>query len=559
MSKIFILVASLMCISTLVACSGRASTDSDPTSICPFQPFDDACTDTRFDVNKIEHCNSTGLSASSGLSRAPHADFDRCTELAEATPCLQNPFQEICEETPIFEDDIDNLRFGRISLCGFGGGSGAPCTFVNSCGDNGNPFDAECLKFDDFRGNRTTRIRLCTERQGNVVSGCTNLVGTQTIAQCIGTNPFHADCTHEAFDAARVARVAECSEASPNAALLCGNAIGGGIGSVDGTQTIANCITEPFHADCQNLAFNTSRAERMIACGGADDPSGVDCDVARTGATSANWLRSFDGTPENPRLDTEPNEDNPRNQFLQGTEFVLVILDDDGEPVNPTTGREGGLDIGDALRVSNETPEVYSLNLRDALYGDIPEEGRRIKPYLLTDAEGEQTGDASDGVAFFYGSIAGEPNGYAGILAGTNLGEVPDESTPSATWNGQFRVIGNYFADKDFKLDINFRDESVEAFVQVRDEDDPLHFLIKGDFDRNGVISGTVELGDYTGNDRTATPLDNDDRGSGQLTGLIGVEGAVGVFIKNPTDKADNFNFAGGFVAAPTPDPEPTP
>ena len=546
MSKIFILVASLMCISTLAACSGRADNSSDPTSICGVQlrPFDAACTDTRFDINKINHCNQFGLSS-------VHADFENCTELAEATPCLQNPFQDICETEPVFEDDntLRNLRSFRWQLCSIGGISGAPCTFVNFCGDNGNPFDAECLKFRDFDSNRTTRIELCTERQGNVVSGCTALVGSQTIAQCIGTNPFHADCTHDAFDAARVARVAACSEVSPNADLLCGNAIGVGIGSVDGTQTIAICITEPFHADCQNPAFNTSRVNRLNACGRADDPSDINCTPARTRATTAAWLRSFVGDD---RLDTQPDTTTPRNQFLQGTQVIPVPLDDDGEPENPT-GREGGLDIGDALRVSSETPEVYSLNLRDARYGEIPENSS-FKPLLLADEEGEPTGDASDGVAFFFASAARNANGYAGILAGTDLGAVPPPTTENATWNGQIRALG-YFTEKDFELEIDFSDRSVEAFVQVKnDEDDPLHFLIEGNFDgTTGVINGTVELGDYTGNLRTATPLDNPARGSGMLTGLIGIEGAVGVFLKNPNDTGKSFNFAGGFVAAPTP------
>ncbi|MCA8834195.1 MAG: hypothetical protein K8953_03830, partial [Proteobacteria bacterium] len=432
------------------------------------------CTDARFDANKIEHCNSTGLAAISPQTRQPPATLAQCTALAEEIPCLANPFQEICETTPIFEDDIRGFRFGRFSLCSFGGGSGAPCAVVNSCGDNGNPFGAECLKFDDFNGNRTRRIALCTEGQGNVVSGCTALVGTQTIAQCIGTNPFHADCTHEAFNAARVARVAECSEASPDADLLCGSAIGVDIGSVDGTQTIANCITEPFHADCQNLAFNTSRVNRLIACGAADDPSGVDCDVARTGATSANWLRSFVGDD---RLDTEPDEATPRNQFLQGTEVVPVILDDDGEPENPT-GREGGLDVGAVRTTINERPTVVSLNLRDARYGEIPEEGLRIKPYLITDEEGDPSGDASDGVAFFLGSAEEDANAYAGILAGTSLGMPPTETTGTAEWNGEFRVIGTYFVNKDFTLNITFSNRNVRAFVQVNEEDDPLHFSL---------------------------------------------------------------------------------
>ena len=551
MSKIFILVASLMCISTLAACSGRATTQSDPTSVCvsTLLPFDDACTDARFDANKIEHCNSTGLSSRSPQTGAPHANLERCTELAAANTCLADPFQEVCETTPIFEDNIDGFRFGRFSLCSFGGGSGAPCAVINSCGDNGNPFGDECLKHDLFDDNRRDRIDLCTEGQGNVVSGCTALVGTQTIAQCIGTNPFHADCTLDDFNAARVARVAACSETSPDANLLCGSAIGADIGSVDGTQTIANCITEPFHADCQNLAFNTSRVNRLIACGAADDPSDVDCTLAHTRATSANWLRSFVGAD---RLDTEPDTTNPRNQFLQGTQVVPIMRDDDGEEI--LDGDERGLNVGAVRTISGERPVAVFLNLREALYGEIEENGRTRQLLLLTDAEGEPTGDVSDGVAFFLGSAEDDANAYAGILAGTDLGAPPTDMVGTAEWNGQFRVIGTYIFNKDFELEIDFDTTTVTAFVQVRnEEDDPLHFLINGTFNSNGVISGTVELGDYTGNARDATLPNNENRGSGMLTGLIGQEGAVGVFLKNPNDPGKSFNFAGGFVAAPTP------
>ncbi len=550
MSKFFILVASLMCISTLAACSGRATTQSDPTSICGVQlrPFDAACTEARFDVNKINHCNLVGFSSA-------HADFENCTALAEATPCLQNPFQEVCETVPGF-DRIAFIRTQRWQNCtslfpGFPPQiTGIPCNFVVECGDNGNPFDDECLKFDDFNQNRTTRIDLCTERQGNVVSGCLALVGTQTIAQCIGTNPFHADCTHEAFNAARVARVAECSEASPDADLLCGSAIGADIGTDGGTETIANCITEPFHADCQNPAFNTSRVNRLIACGAADDPSGIECDAARERATTAAWLRSF-GTD---RLDTEPDTNNPRNQFLQGTQVVTVPSDEDD-----VQGDEGGLDVGEVRTISDVRPRVFSLNLATARYGEIPENGG-LPPLLLADEEGESTGDISDGVAFFLGSAERDANAYAGILAGTDLGAPPKEKTGTAEWNGQFRVIGTYPVNKDFKLEIDFATRRVVAFVQVNEEEDPLHFSIDGGFGPTGVISGTVELGDYTDNvNAPANLLTNENRGTGQLTGLIGEEGAVGVFLKNPNDPGPSFNFAGGFVAAPTPDPEPTP
>ncbi len=554
MSKIFILVASLMCIFTLAACSGRVDTASDPTSICAsvLLPFDDACTEARFDVNRIQYCFT-----------ATNTGNEDCQTLAQTVPCINNPFETACETAPGF-DRIDSIREQRWLNCtslfpGFPPQTtGIPCGFVAECGDNGNPFAAACLEFDVFDRNRTTRIALCTPDPGeepSVIGGCTNMIGTQTITRCITANPFHADCTHDAFDAARVARVAACSD-EPATTMNCDSELGADIGTDDGTpddgmQTIANCITNPFHVDCQNLAFNTARAERLIACGDAD-PSNVDCTLAHMRATSANWLRSFDGSNNNPRLDTEPDTDTPRNQFLQGTEVVPIMRDDDGDEI--LDGDERGLNVGAVRTISGERPVAVFLNLREALYGEIEEDGRTRQLLLLTDAEGEPTGDASDGVAFFLGSAEEDANAYAGILAGTDLGAPPTDMVGTAEWNGQFRVIGTYIFNKDFELEIDFDTTTVTAFVQVRnEEDDPLHFLINGTFNSNGVISGTVELGDYTGNARDATLPNNENRGSGMLTGLIGIEGAVGVFLKDNDDTGKSFNFAGGFVAAPTP------
>ncbi len=510
----------------------------DLTAICAvgLLPFDDVCSDARFNVNKFQHCNQSGLSTRDFQTGQPHADLDRCEALAEANPCLANPFETGCETTPIFKDSIDTLRLQRIQLCRFGGGIDTACNFVNSCGDNGNPFGAECLKFDAFNSNRATRVALCTEGQGNVIAGCTgsNLVGTQTITECI-TNPFHTDCTDDAFD---VVRVTACSVPTTAAGLACTTPI-----SADNdAPTFASCISNPFATDCQVSLFDTARVNRLIACGGASDPSDVSCTVARTGATTANWLRSFDGSSNNPPLDTEPDTDTPRNQFLQGTQVVPVTLDQFGSPA--PNGTEGGLDTGETqVRVDPESKNgsptvVYSLNLATAQYGE-----RENRTLLMQD------GDARDGVAFFLGDIAGATYAYAGILAGTNLGAVPVSTTPSATWNGQFSAIGHYFINKDFELEIDFSTRSVDAFVQVSD-DATSHFLLNGNFDATtGVIDGTVELGDFAGNDRTATLPNNEDRGSGMLTGLIGEDGAVGVFIKNNDDTGQSSNFAGGFVA----------
>ncbi|MCA8833673.1 MAG: hypothetical protein K8953_01195, partial [Proteobacteria bacterium] len=72
------------------------------------------------------------------------------------------------------------------------------------------------------------------------------------------------------------------------------------------------------------------------------------------------------------------------------------------------------------------------------------------------------------------------------------------------------------------------------------------HFLLKGTYDANGVITGTVLAGLFDNNERSNPSATI----NGTLTGLIGQAGAVGAFISNAD--ADNYNYAGGFVAAPS-------
>ena len=545
-----------MCISTLVACSGRASVESDPTSICgsTLRPFDDACTEARFDANKIQYCVTPA-----------NTENENCQGLAETVPCINTPFAAECETDEVFKDYYVFARGQLFFNCSssFARPPGRVCAVYDSCtNDFDNPFAPICA-YSGFNDARVARIELCTARGINVVSGCAVPVGeagNQSITQCITANPFHADCTHDVFDAARLAQVTACSSGTipTDFEFDCSDVIGADFGSVDGTQTIANCITNPFHADCQNLAFNMERAERMIACGGASVPSGVRCTEAQTGATAANWLRSFptplDTEPDaTPRSDTNPDtEPGPRNQFLQG-HYLLADSQRVREPTttanpNPQFPDQRALDIGEARRENGNEPDVQFLNLAIAQYGEGED-----RDFLITNDEGESSGDASDGVAFFFASADEDPNGYAGILAGTNLGTVPDESTPSATWNGQITALG-HFPARDFKLDIDFSARSVAAFVRATLNDNSTeHFSINGTFDgTTGVISGTVELGNYTDNvNLPANLVENVNRGTGRLTGLIGIEGAVGVFLKNNDDPGKSFNFAGGFVAAP--------
>ena len=231
-------------------------------------------------------------------------------------------------------------------------------------------------------------------------------------------------------------------------------------------------------------------------------------------ANAAAWLRSFKGDDALPT--TPATTDTPRHGFLQG---------------GATT-----LDFG-SLRSSNgSTPIVRTLNLKDATYGGV--------------ALG---GDKEDGIAYFEARIGGADVGFAGILSGTNLGApLPAyvaDTEPVAVWNGKFGVRGsNSIVNQDFELNVNLQTRKIDAFVQFSLT---THYKLDGDFNDEGVIvNGTVVLGNFTDNDKDMVILPDDNHKLGILTGLIGQEGAVGVFIADD-DAAGTRNYSGGFVARP--------
>ena len=158
-------------------------------------------------------------------------------------------------------------------------------------------------------------------------------------------------------------------------------------------------------------------------------------------------------------------------------------------------------------------------------------------------------GQAADGVSFFYDSWGAA--GYAGIRSSTNLGAPLTQDSGTANWNGHIRSVGTYI-NREFVLEIDFADgNKIEAFVQTAGED---HFHLTGSFDASGVITGKVNYGRFTAG--TRTPTDN-RADNGFLTGLIGMEGAVGAFVsgtgtKDAIVRLGSGNYSGGFVAHPT-------
>ncbi len=222
----------------------------------------------------------------------------------------------------------------------------------------------------------------------------------------------------------------------------------------------------------------------------------------------ADWVNSFGITPPPDSPDTV----NPQDQFLRGT--------------------ADGINVGGGVIVHS------TFNLNRATFDGVP-----------------LGGDAADGVAYFKDSVSlfghAPRYEYAAIFSGTDLGAPLTETEGTAKWYGHIEspyiTYGTSpYANGDFTLDITFNAESadgsvgtVRALIDLGEKT-----LLEGKFDRNGVISGTVEVGHTLSDDGQTV---SDTFYTSVLTGLIGEEGAVGVFVS----RSSNDINLGGFVAVP--------
>ncbi len=219
---------------------------------------------------------------------------------------------------------------------------------------------------------------------------------------------------------------------------------------------------------------------------------------------------------ENPDAPTTPDTVNRRNQFLRGT----------GTGVRRGTG----------LVVNSW--ERDNLNLSTASFNGV--------------ALG---GDATDGVAFFMGDVnrIGREYAYSGLFSGTDLGGPITTRSGKASWVGRIENVG-YGADKDFVLEVDYATRSLDAFVHYYSG---AHYRLDATYDSTGHITGEFELSFYRNNDRTDK---SSNYRTGNVTGLIGQEGAVGAFISDETSEGAHrthtsnptqVTYAGGFVARP--------
>ena len=456
--------------------------------------------------------------------------------------CLEDPFSVACDTEATFMDSKVSVRTKRFGFCAMIVNTGnarcrgyatcntstafAPLTCgadfnpvrVTFCGVTDNAFDAGCVgNFADT----TAQLAFCKVTVQAFDARCVgNLADTSAqMAFCaVPARAFDAGCVGNLIDA--MAQTEYCKV--PARAFDAGC-----VGNLaDAAAQLEFCklpTSDPFGTNCGGTAFRAAREEFCIA-----KPTTLACDTDLHGedleydanlcgngacVETADWLDSFTADGGTAPPTTPAATDPPRHGFLQGG--VATV------------------DFGTLTDAFSDDPTVITLNLRDATYNSLP-----------------LGGDVEDGMAFFETFIANKSGGYAGIFSGTNLGlpltAYVAGTEPIVVWYGKFGVEGSAdILDRDFTLNVNFQTRKIDAFVQFGGTS---HYKLDGDFNDKGVIvNGTVIYGAFTNsNPDTIAEITK----AGILTGLIGSEGAVGIFHADLTTSGSD-TYVGGFVAAP--------
>ncbi len=210
-------------------------------------------------------------------------------------------------------------------------------------------------------------------------------------------------------------------------------------------------------------------------------------------------------------------------------------------------------DTGGFLKASLPNGQLDLPNLRDIPSGF----------YLNSNTIGRRDGDTNDGYQYF-GIINDEGETefnryYAGILATTNLGAplvtpAKDAPTKTAIWHGHTSFgISSSAQNISTKFYLNFNDGIIGFANEAENGTERLTIIPKNDYS-SGVyltLNGKFGPGDSSlslgqlGGDMQANTVN----GGAPLpvTGLIGQDGVVGVFVYQSTDSGS----AGGFTASP--------
>ena len=168
--------------------------------------------------------------------------------------------------------------------------------------------------------------------------------------------------------------------------------------------------------------------------------------------------------------------------------------------------------------------------------------------------------DLTGGVSFAEAMVGGDTQYYAGLLSGTNVGAPMVDNTLSGTWTGALSIAltspregaPSGIFTKAFALAVDFDARTINSETLIATQTagngniTDYSVIIDAGFDMQGRIFGGA---DYQFNVSAGPDMDDTGKSTGLVSGLIGINGAVGVFASSATTDAGG--FVGGFVAEP--------
>ena len=551
-------------------------TGNNVTIICEVDPFNAICfTDDTYLSDRAEDCIMAG-----------NAGESKCNNLFTASAsntCLTNPFADACASNADFMTYANMARTNRLTFCNdsdnVANGLCTGANLMNVC--VADPFNAICFTDATYLPARITN---CITGGNAGDMKCDTIVSDSTmnteLTDCL-ENPFATACesvsAFTTFALARTNRVSFCEIGGNESNALC-----------MGASLMGVCGVDPFNAICfAEPTYLTARFNNCITGGNAGD---MKCDTIVSDSTMNAEITACLTNPFSDTCASNPDFDDYAD--MARANRVAFCESGSGELCTPLTTCQGNpfhescgayfdtAKLEDCAKRTNvgkvacttsilsnpnaatwaqsfATPLATEASSNDSvgiefnngvfLQGTADGINSGSRPHItLNFNDAFADGNTTDGLAYFNGGTVQ----YAGILSGTNLGAPVTETTGTAEWSGFLQGAFLFATPTAFPLTVGFTGTggTLDAFIPIASAT-TVAFTIDGDFDAKGVITGTVLRRIYTDNTDSST-FDDDNRNNsaGQLSGLIGQEGAVGVFVNSPEAGAV---FSGGFVAAP--------
>ncbi len=569
-----------------VAISGtNAATCSAEVIACANNPFGSLCGEVAYNDQKravLDMCNSAATIADGGNIR--------CTTARDDQLCIRDPANCTTGGTVFSEATLDhatylaNLITDRLTYCNTNDNIN---TKKNICRSD-LPLFAYCTRnpWSDgcdtrlggagaaktFRDNRLTycRLRSAAElRDSNL-----NVVNSFTAGTLSNTDNFNLCFAASSIDA---------DEHDQHAVgAICA-------GTDNTTVTSKSNSADPFTAVCMAFSrYHDDRRRRITQCAGEAGTSNgsvftpaseaaFNCtgytlarinncnNAANAGARNAFGYCPAVQTYATWNADTTVAKtafgsvNATENRFLSGLGGAATLpstLTQTAYTLNPT---------------ANELPSVrfFSAQTAQVLYTCNDDTTPTVSPCT---GDGDTIDIASGGTATV-GAVkdqAGPLRFYAGIINSTTLdvgAPLFNRATTNAIWEGEIHWVGSHtatnstLAKRAFKMKVDYSALTIEGAVPITAGNTTgAHLVIDGTYDGAGIMTGATNIRTYSTTPNTSATVINIDATStatvspGTLSGIIGDNGAVGVFI-NDTE-AHNIDsgsggYSGGFIVKP--------